>query len=65
MKFLGISIKDLSPSVKLIYVGIFAAAVIAALYYGLSSLDDKPTKTSNKRRSPKKDSSASPKSKSA
>lgn len=55
MKFLGISIKDLSPTTKLIYVGIFAAVVIGALFYGLSSLDEKPKKASNKRRSPKKD----------
>ena len=56
MKFLGFSIKDLPSSAKLAYVCIFAAIVIAALYYGLSNVDKKPQKNSNKRRkSPKKD----------
>ncbi len=57
MKFLGISISDLPESAKLIYVCIFAALVIGALWYGLSQLDDKKEKPSNKRRktSPKKD----------
>ena len=41
MKLLGISIKDLSSGAKLAYVTIFAAIVIAALYYGLSNLDEK------------------------
>ena len=55
MKFLGISIKDLPSSAKLAYVAIFSAIVIGALYYGLSNVDRKPTKNSNKRRkSPKK-----------
>jgi NADH:ubiquinone oxidoreductase subunit 4 (subunit M) len=55
MKFLGISIKDIPDSAKLLYVLIFAAVVIGALYYGLSNVDQKETKKSNKRRSPKKD----------
>jgi hypothetical protein len=55
MKFLGMSIKDLPSSAKLGYVIVFAAIVIAALYYGLSNVDQKPVKKSNKRRSPKKD----------
>lgn len=55
MKLLGFSIKDLSSGAKLTYVGIFAAIVIGALYYGLSNLDEKKEKSSNKRRSPKKD----------
>ena len=56
MKFLGISISDLPESAKLGYVVVFAGIVIAALWYGLSQLDDKKEKTSNKRRkSPKKD----------
>ena len=55
MKFLGMSIKDLPSSAKLAYVAIFSAIVIGALYYGLSNVDKKPTKNSNKRRkSPKK-----------
>ena len=55
MKFLGISIKDLSSTTKIAYVAIFAAIVIAALYYGMSNLNEKPVKQSNKRRkSPKK-----------
>ena len=55
MKFLGISIKDLSSSTKIAYVSIFAAIVIGALYYGLSNLNEKQVKPSNKRRkSPKK-----------
>jgi hypothetical protein len=58
MKFLGLSIKDLPSSAKLAYVGIFSAVVIAALVYGLKNVDQKPTKSSNKRRSPKKDKSA-------
>jgi hypothetical protein len=41
MKFLGISIKDIPESAKLLYVLIFAAVVIAALYYGLSNVDQK------------------------
>ena len=54
MKFLGFSIKDLPSSAKLAYVCIFAAIVIAALYYGLTNVDQKPQKNSNKRRkSPK------------
>lgn len=64
MKFLGINIKDMSSTTKLLYVGIFAAVVIAALFYGLSNLDQKQTKQGNKRRSPKKDS-PSPKAKNA
>lgn len=55
MKLLGISIKDLSSGAKLTYVSIFAALVIGALYYGLTNLDEKTQKTTNKRRSPKKD----------
>jgi hypothetical protein len=55
MKFLGISINDLPDSAKLIYVLIFASIVIAALWYGLSQVDQKQGKTTNKRRSPKKD----------
>lgn len=56
MKFLGISISDLPESAKLIYVCIFAALVGGALWYGISQLDDKKEKPSNKRRkSPKKD----------
>ena len=56
MKFLGISISDLPHSAKLIYVIIFAAIVVGALWYGISQLDDKKEKSSNKRRkSPKKD----------
>jgi hypothetical protein len=56
MKFLGISISDLPRSAKLIYVIIFAAIVGGALWYGISQLDDKKEKSSNKRRkSPKKD----------
>ena len=39
MKLLGISIKDLSPTAKAIYIGILAALFIGALYYGLSYLD--------------------------
>ena len=64
MKLFGISIKDLPDTAKLLYVGIFAAIVIVALYYGLSNLDtEKKGKTSNKRRSPNKDKKeASPKS---
>ena len=67
MKFLGLSIRDLPSSAKMIYVLIFAAVVIGALYYGLSNVDQKQAKTSNKRRSPKKDkvASASPKTKSS
>jgi hypothetical protein len=56
MKFLGISIKDLPESAKLIYVLIFALVVGGALWYGISQLDQKSDKQSNKRRkSPKKD----------
>lgn len=56
MKFLGVSISDLPHSAKLIYVVIFAAIVGGALWYGISQLDDKKEKSSNKRRkSPKKD----------
>ncbi len=62
MKLLGISIRDLSGGAKLTYVSIFAALIIGALYYGLSQLgDDKKEKSSNKRRSPKKDNKESPK----
>lgn len=57
MKFLGMSIRDLPDSAKLTYVLIFAAVVIAALYYGLSNVDQKEGKKSNKRRSPKKEKS--------
>lgn len=58
MKFLGFSIKDLPDSAKLIYIVIFASIIGAALWYGLSQLDQKNQKPSNKRRkSPKKDSS--------
>lgn len=64
MKFLGINIKELSPTTKLLYVGVFAAVVIAALFYGIRNLDEKPAKSTNKRRSPKKDS-PSPKPKKA
>ena len=56
MKFLGLNIKDLSDNVKLAYVGIFAVVVCGALWYGLTQLDNKQEKVSNKRRkSPKKD----------
>lgn len=56
MKFLGFSIKDLPDSAKLIYIVIFASIVGGALWYGLSQLDEKNQKPSNKRRkSPKKD----------
>jgi len=56
MKFLGISIKDIPSSAKLIYVLIFAAIVGGALWYGFSQVDQKKEKSSNKRRkSPKKD----------
>lgn len=58
MKLLGISIKDLSDNAKLTYVVVFASLVIAALYYGISNLDKKEGKKSNKRRSPKKDKSS-------
>ncbi len=58
MKFLGINIKDLPHGAKLIYVGIFALVVIGALYYGVSNLEQKNEKKSNKRRSPKKDKSS-------
>lgn len=45
-------------SAKLIYVLIFAAIVGGALWYGLSQVDQKTEKQSNKRRkSPKKDAS--------
>ena len=40
MKFLGISIRDIPDSAKLIYLVIFAAVVIGALWYGLSQLND-------------------------
>lgn len=56
MKFLGLSLKDLPESAKLVYLLIFAAAVIAALYWGFNQIDDKKEKGSNKRRkSPKKE----------
>jgi hypothetical protein len=57
MKFLGISIKDIPDTAKLIYILIFAAIVCGALYYGLSQLDQPSgQKSSNKRRkSPKKE----------
>jgi hypothetical protein len=56
MKFLGISIRDLPESAKLIYVLIFALVVGGALWYGISQLDQKSDKQGNKRRkSPKKD----------
>ncbi len=60
MKFLGLSIRDLPTSAKYIYVSIFAAIVVGALWYGISQLDNgKAEKQGNKRRrSPKKDSSA-------
>jgi hypothetical protein len=59
MKFLGLSIRDLPSSAKYIYVFIFAALVIGALWYGISQLDNKTEKQGNKRRkSPKKDTSA-------
>lgn len=58
MKLLGISIKDLSDNAKLTYVIVFASLVIAALYYGISNIDKKEVKKSNKRRSPKKDKSS-------
>lgn len=55
MKFLGLSISELPDSFKLIYVAIFALLVGGTLWYGLSQLDTKSEKTSNKRRkSPKK-----------
>jgi len=56
MKFLGVNINELPAGAKLAYVGIFAAVVIGALWYGLNQLDSgKPEKSSNKRRkSPKK-----------
>ena len=56
MKLFGFSVRDLPDTAKLLYVSIFAAVVIAALYYGMSNLDtEKKGKGSNKRRSPKKD----------
>ena len=55
MKFLGLSIKDLPEGAKLAYVAIFAIVVGGALWYGLTQLDKKEEKPSNKRRkSPKK-----------
>ena len=56
MKFLGISIKDLSSGTKVTYVAFFALIVLGALYYGLTQLDEKQEKRGNKRKSPKKDS---------
>ena len=40
MKFLGLSIRDLPTSAKYIYVSIFAAIVVGALWYGISQLDN-------------------------
>jgi len=56
MKFLGVSLKDLPESAKLIYVVVFASIVIAALAYAFTRVDQKPEKSNNKRRkSPKGD----------
>lgn len=56
MKFLGLSLKSLPDSAKLVYVVVFAGIVIAALYYAFSRVDQKQGKESNKRRkSPKGD----------
>lgn len=59
MKFMGFNIKDLPDNAKLAYVVIFALVVSGALWYGLTQLDTKSEKVSNKRRkSPKKDKAA-------
>lgn len=50
MKFLGISIKDIPSSAKLIYVLIFVGIVGAALFYAFSKVDTKKEKSNNKRR---------------
>jgi hypothetical protein len=42
MKFLGLSLKDLPESAKLIYVVVFASIVIAALAYAFTRVDQKP-----------------------
>ena len=56
MKFFGLSFKDLSGTVKLIYVAIFVLVIGGFISYGLSKLDNtKKQKTPTKRRSPKKD----------
>lgn len=56
MKFFGLSFKDLSGTVKLIYVSIFVLIIVGFISYGLSKLDNtKKQKTPNKRRSPKKE----------
>jgi hypothetical protein len=55
MKFFGIAFKEISGTSKFIYALIFISIVGAALYYGISQLDQKKEKGSNKRRrSPKK-----------
>jgi hypothetical protein len=41
MKFLGLSLKNLPESAKLIYVLIFAGIVGAALYYAFTRVDQK------------------------
>lgn len=56
VKFMGISIKDIPDSLKAIYALIFLVIVGGALYYGISLVDQKKTKSNNKRRkSPKKE----------
>lgn len=39
MKFLGISIKDIPDTAKIIYIIIFVAIIGGALFYGISQLD--------------------------
>ena len=39
MKFLGISIKDIPDTAKLIYIIVFVAIFGGAIFYGLSQLD--------------------------
>ena len=59
MKFMGFNIKDLPDNAKLAYVVIFGLVVCTALWYGMTRLDSKSEKVSNKRRkSPKKEKGA-------
>lgn len=55
MKFFGLSFKDLSGTVKFIYVTIFVIIFGGIIYYGLSQLDNnKKSKSPKKKKSPKK-----------
>ena len=62
MKFFGLSASDVPSSAKYGYLLVFGAAVIGAIWYLISKLDDGKTKKtdSKKKKSPSK-ASPSPK----